>query len=201
MTKRDIAKVLNEIAFFIRLNGDNPYKAQAYEQAGKALLASPFEARELLQSNQLTQIEGIGPATASVISELITTGMSTVHEKMRGRFPSSLVELGDVPGLTMKQILQLYTHGGVTSVVDLQAACRTGALLSIPGIGPKVQAKLISSLGEYQRGVGYHLYADMVGEAEQLERAIASIVNVAAATLAGAMRRKLEVMNEFRFVA
>ena len=201
MTKRDIAKVLNEIAFFVRLNGDNPYKARAYEQAGKALLASPFEARELLQSNQLTQIEGIGPATASVISELITTGMSTVHEKLRGRFPSSLVELGDVPGLTMKQILQLYTHGGVTSVVDLQAACRTGALLSIPGIGPKVQAKLISSLGEYQRGVGYYLYADMVGEAEQLERAIASIVNVAAATLAGAMRRKLEVMNEFRFVA
>jgi DNA polymerase (family 10) len=41
----------------------------------------------------------------------------------------------------------------------------------------------------------------MVEEAEQLERAIASISRVRAVTLAGAMRRKLEVMNEFRFVA
>jgi DNA polymerase (family 10) len=201
MTKRDIGKVLKEIGFFLRLNGDNPYKARAYEQAGMALLASPFEAQELVESNRLTKIQGIGPATASVISELLTTGTSTVHEKLRGRFPSSLVELGDVPGLTMQQILQLYEHGGVASVVDLQAACRTGALLSIPGIGPKIQAKLVSSLGEYQRGVGYHLYADMVEEAERLERAIASIHIVKSATLAGAMRRKLEVMNELRFVA
>jgi DNA polymerase (family 10) len=41
----------------------------------------------------------------------------------------------------------------------------------------------------------------MAAQAELLERAIASIAGVAAATLAGAMRRKLEVMNEFRFVA
>jgi DNA polymerase (family 10) len=201
MTKRHIAKVLKEIGFFVRLSGDNPYKARAYEQAGMALLASPEEPLELLQANRLTQIEGIGPATASVIHELVTSGTSTVHQKVRGDLPSSLAELGDVPGLSMKQILQLYKHGGIASVVDLQAACRSGALQGIPGIGRKMQDKLVGLLGEYQRGVGYHLYADMVAEAEQLARALAAISRVRAVTLAGAMRRKLEVMNEFRFVA
>ena len=200
MTKQDIAKVLKEIGFFIRLSGDNPYKARAYEQAGMALLASPDEPLELLQSNRLTHIEGIGPATAAAIHELLTTGTSTVHQKVRGHLPSSLVELGDVPGLSMKQILQLH-EGGLSSIVDLQAGCRSGALQAIPGIGPKIAAKLVTLLGEYQRGVGYHLYADMIEQAEQLERALASIPKVRAVALAGAMRRKLEVMNEFRFVA
>ena len=36
MTKHEIAQALKEIAFFLSLKGDNPYKAQAYERAGAA---------------------------------------------------------------------------------------------------------------------------------------------------------------------
>ena len=42
MTKHEIAQALKEIAFFLSLKGDNPYKAQAYERAGAALLTSPL---------------------------------------------------------------------------------------------------------------------------------------------------------------
>jgi hypothetical protein len=41
---------------------------------------------------------------------------------------------------------------GITSVADLRAACREGRLLAVPGIGPKLQAKLLDALGEYERG-------------------------------------------------
>ena len=200
MNKREVASVLKEIAFFVRLSGGNPYKARAYERAGMALLTCPYEPLELLRPGTLTQVEGIGPATASLITELLTTGTSAVHQKVRGTFPSSLAELGDVPGLSMKQIVQVYTHGGVTSLAALQGACRKGTLLAIPGIGPKMQAKLLTILGEYQRGVGYHLYADLLQEADHLEQAFALLPGVRAVTLVGAMRRKLEVINEFQFV-
>ncbi len=172
MNKREVASILKEIAFFIRLSGGNPYKARAYERAGMAVLTCPYAPLELLRPGTLTQVDGIGPATASVIAELLTTGTSAVHQKVRGTFPSSLAELGDVPGLSMKQIVQLYRHGGVTSLAELQVACRKGALLVIPGIGPKMQAKLLTILGEYQRGMGYHLYADLLQEADHLEQSV-----------------------------
>ena len=98
MNKREIRKVLEDIAFFLLLKGENPYKAQAYRKAGLALLTCPEDALSLVQSGTLTGVAGIGPATASVITELFTTGTSSLQNEVQGAYPSSLVELGDVPG-------------------------------------------------------------------------------------------------------
>ena len=40
MTKREIAHILSEIAFYLRLKQDNPYKSLAYERAARALLTA-----------------------------------------------------------------------------------------------------------------------------------------------------------------
>ncbi len=63
--KHDIAHRLEEIAFFLLLKGENPYKAKAYRNAGIALLMSPHEASDLMQTGMLTEVTGLGPATAS----------------------------------------------------------------------------------------------------------------------------------------
>src|SRR5688572_16157581 len=132
MTKHDIARVLNEIAFFLFLKGENPFKAQAYGRAATAVLTSSSDLHALIADNSLTDLSGIGPATARVITELVTTGHSTVYEQTRGDYPSSLVTLGDIPGLSRKQILKLYEQAGIISVADLKAACRNGRLLAVP---------------------------------------------------------------------
>jgi DNA polymerase (family X) len=67
MNKREIAKILEDIAFFLLLKGENPYKAKAYQKAGLALLTCPEEALVLVESGTLTRVAGIGPATASVL--------------------------------------------------------------------------------------------------------------------------------------
>ena len=200
MTKHDIARVLKEIAFFLRLKGENPYRARAYEQAGHALLLSPQELKSLIDSRSLTDVPGIGPATASVITELFTTGSTPLLEELQGAAPSSLVELGAVPGLSMKQIRRLHDQAGITSVADLQSACRDNRLLSIKGIGPKVQARLLAALGEYRRGEGYRLYANVLDEAGTLEQAFKAISGVRDVSVAGDLRRKMEVIRHYHFV-
>jgi DNA polymerase (family 10) len=200
MDKREIARILHEIAFFLRLRGENPYKARAYEQAGSALLAVPHAVQELLETGTLGDVKGIGPATASVITELVQAGSSAYLHEVRGSYPSTLTELGEVPGLSMKRIKRLFERAGIRSLSDLQTACRNNELLGIPGFGPKVQARLLAALGEYQRGRGYVLYADAVQEAASLQKALEEAGRIRRLTLAGAMRRKLEVINEFRFV-
>ena len=46
MHKREIVRILREIAFFLRLRGENPYKARAYEQAGAAPDVVPLWRRQ-----------------------------------------------------------------------------------------------------------------------------------------------------------
>ncbi len=160
---------------------------------------SPHEARDLVQTGTLTAVAGIGPATASVISELVTTGASRFHQEVQGEYPSSLLELGDVPGLSMKQIRRLHDRAGIRSIADLHKACLEGRLCNIKGFGPKVQAKLLTALGEYQRGQGYHLYANVLEEATTMAKRLATIPGVTAVSPAGAIRRKLEVIRELVF--
>src|SRR5919107_833703 len=103
--KIEIARVMREIAFFLRVRGENAYKARAYEKAAIALLHTPHEVAELVSSGMLTEIPGIGPATSSVITDLVTQGESPLHRELQGDVPTSLVELDAVPGLSIKQIL------------------------------------------------------------------------------------------------
>ncbi|HEU4682873.1 MAG TPA: PHP domain-containing protein [Nitrospira sp.] len=200
MTKRDIARTLSDIAFLLRLNEDNPYKALAYARAAQALLASPQEPRQLLEGRTLTDIPGIGGGIAAVIRELIVTGRSTLYERVKGSYPASAVELGHVPGLRTKQIRRVYEEAGIASIADLQAACRNNRLLSLKGIGPKVQARIQTALGEFRRGQGYRLYADVVEEASMVETNLRALRGVQQAAIAGDLRRKMEVVNAFRFV-
>jgi DNA polymerase (family X) len=197
---REIARVLSDIAFYLRLKGGNPYKAVAYERAARALLLSSYTPHQFMQGDTLTSIPGIGPRTAAVIRELVLTGTSSLYQRLKGPFPPSLVELGRVPGLRPKQIRRLWEEAGIRSIADLQAACRTNRLVSLKGIGPKLQAKIERALGEFRRGQGYRLYASALGEAVLLERSLAVIPGVTKVTAAGMLRRKLEVINAFDFV-
>ena len=104
-TKREIARILSEIAFYLRLRGDNPYKSAAYERAARALLLSPHEPYQLVESDTLTDIQDIGPGTAAVIRELLLTGRSSLYQRVKGSYPTSLVELGQVPGLDQNKFV------------------------------------------------------------------------------------------------
>src|SRR5689334_9921723 len=188
MNKRDIASILDEIAFFLLLKGENPYKARAYRKAAMALLTAPQDTTILVETGTLADVPGIGPATASVITELVTTGASGLHRDVQGGYPSSLTELGEVPGLRMKRIKQLYERAGVASLSDLQQACLGNRLLDVPGFGAKAQDRLLAALGEYQRGHGYHLYANVLEEATWLAEGLKNMAGAIDVSAAGAVR-------------
>jgi DNA polymerase (family X) len=135
-----------------------------------------------------------------VIQELLLTGSSSLYQRVKGPYPASLVELGQVPGLRPKQIRRLYEEAGIRSVAELQAACRNNQLLSLKGIGPQIQAKIQTALGEFRRGQGYRLYANVLEEALMLEKRLSAIRGVNRVTTAGTLRRKMEVINAFHFV-
>ena len=76
-----------------------------------------------------------------------------LHQQVRDDYPSSLAKLGDIPGLTSTHIYLLYHRAGVRSLADLRLVVHNSKqILSIPGFGPIVLARLCKTLNECQPG-------------------------------------------------
>ena len=82
INKKDIIKLLEKIAIYMELKGENPFKVSAFRKAAGAL---ETDDRSLTAIEDFTALNGIGKGTASVIEEYINEGKSTVLKSCRSR--------------------------------------------------------------------------------------------------------------------
>ena len=62
MTKDQVAASLREIGTILELNGENPFKCRAYLNAARTLETSPTDLTELVRTDRLGELPGIGDA-------------------------------------------------------------------------------------------------------------------------------------------
>src|SRR5256885_5334991 len=78
MDSRSAAHVLTQIGALLEAKGEQRFKARAYDRAARALVAlDTDDLAPLVKSGELAATSGIGPATLSVIRELLETGESS----------------------------------------------------------------------------------------------------------------------------
>ena len=84
MDPRTAAHVLAQIAAHLELRGESTFKSRAYEQAAAALLGlDTDDLAPLYRSGALARTRGLGPATLSVVRDLVETGESAYLEQLR----------------------------------------------------------------------------------------------------------------------
>ncbi len=75
MDPRTTAHVLTQIGELLELRGENRFKSKAYQAAARAVLTiQTDDIRPMFRDGTLAALAGIGPATLSVIEELVETG-------------------------------------------------------------------------------------------------------------------------------
>src|SRR5205814_3116965 len=117
LDRRRIAAALREIAGRLRLAGDNPFRARAYDAGADAVEGlSDADLERHLREGTLTELEGIGGALASTIGDLARRGGTDVLDRLRAAAPAALLELTKVPGLTTRRARLLHEALGVASV-------------------------------------------------------------------------------------
>src|SRR6266550_2755608 len=100
MDSRTAAHVLSQIGSLLELGGGPRFNARAYQHAARAVLAlGADDLTSLYHSGELKETKGVGPATLSVVRELVETGESSYLERLRESTPAGLFELLRVPGL------------------------------------------------------------------------------------------------------
>ncbi|MEO2074679.1 MAG: DNA polymerase/3'-5' exonuclease PolX [Bacillus sp. (in: firmicutes)] len=197
VNKKDLIRLLEMIAIYMELKGENPFKISAFRKAANAL---ETDERTLTEIEDFTAISGIGKGTAAVIEEYIKDGSSSVLTELKEEVPTGLIPLLQLPGLGGKKIAKLYKELGVVDVSSLKEACETGKVQALAGFGKKTEEKILSAIENVGTRPERLPLAYMLPIAEQIEENLAGIPEIDRFSRAGSLRRMRETIKDLDFI-
>jgi DNA polymerase (family X) len=141
-----IADALERYASLLDLSGSGYYNVRAYRRAAELIRPLPTPVAKLVQEGRVEDLRGIGPGIAAILRELVETGEIARAKELEGEVAPELVGLGRFLGIGPKRAVELGRALGVRTADELRAAIEAGRLSSVPGFGPKTEAKFREAL-------------------------------------------------------
>jgi DNA polymerase (family 10) len=200
MEKEKVAEVLVEIGVLLELKGENPFRTRAYGNAARAIesLAEPLE--KLIAEERLNEVKGIGEAIQKKITELVTTGSLAYYEELKASIPPGLLQMLEIPGVGPKKIKALHDKLGITTIEQLEQACKEGKVAQLAGFGEKTQANICDGITRRRTYASRHLVIEGMAIAEPLLEALRSHPDVIRCSTAGSLRRFKEIIGDIDFL-
>jgi DNA polymerase (family 10) len=201
MNAAEAAAVLSEIAMLMEIVGGDPFRARAFSNAARRLEGSGADIAALARAGELTRIPGIGEGIAGTLEELVRTGRSGLHARLVSETPVGLYDLMRIKGLGTKKIRALYSELGIDSLDALEEAARAGRIATLSGFGAKTEATILEGAAFVRQTRGKRRIDRAMELAERLAEHIRALPNVAAAEIAGELRRRMEIVASIDLVA
>ncbi|MEB8209713.1 DNA polymerase/3'-5' exonuclease PolX [Staphylococcus succinus] len=197
MTKKDIIQLLEKIATYMELKGENTFKVSAYRKAAQSL---EIDERPLDQIEDVTELKGIGKGVGEVIDEYRQKEKSSTLEALQQEVPEGLIPLLKIQGLGSKKIAKLYKALGIDGKESLQQACEAGEVSELSGFAKKTEQNIleaVKALGakkdqypiDQMRGLNYEIkgYLETIDDIDQFE-------------VAGSFRRFKEMSKDLDYI-
>ena len=201
MTKDQVASALREIGTILELQGENPFKCRAYLNGARTLETSATDLTELVRTNRLGELPGIGDALREKITTLITTGKLPYLEELRSSIPAGLLPLLDLPGLGPKKLRALRDKLKIESLEALTQACQDGRLAALEGFGEKTATNLLEAIDRHANYKKLHRLGTALPAARTLLEHLKQSPLVLHAEIAGSLRRGKEVVKDLDLIA
>ncbi len=202
MENTEIARVLSDVRTLLEIQGANPFRVRAYENAARTIEEHPTPLRDLVAAAaDLTELPSIGKDMASHIRELVDTGRLTVLEELQRTIPYSLIDLVRLPGVGPKRARKLWEQLGIETLDQLETAAQEGRIEALEGFGKKTQARILGGIATVrQRGNRVRL-ADADQLVEPLLAHLRALAGVQQVAVAGSYRRRLETVGDIDILA
>jgi len=200
MEKNDIASVLDEIATFMELTGENPFKIRAYSAGARILENMTEDLGELIDGGKLADIPGLGEALVDKITTLRRDGVLPFHQKLKASIPAGLLEVMQIPGLGPKKVRALWTLLAVEDLAKLKEVCESGAVAELKGFGEKTQDKILEGIKNRIAYGKRHRWYEAAAIAEPILAGLRALPQVTIAESAGSLRRARETVGDLDFL-
>ena len=197
VNKKDLIQLLEKIALYLELKGENPFRISAYRKAAQAL---ETDERALSEIDKLTDIKGIGKGTGDIMTEYIEKGTSTVLAELEEEIPKGLIPLLDLPGLGGKKLSRLYHELNIVDLASLKEACEAEQVSGLKGFGKKTEQNILKAIEEAGTRPERLPIDDMLTLAKKIEIYLESIEKIDRFSLAGSTRRFRETIRDLDFI-
>ncbi|GAA4444691.1 helix-hairpin-helix domain-containing protein [Pontibacter saemangeumensis] len=199
MENKKIIKLFKLAAELLELHDENPFKIRSYINAVGTLELVEAPLAGMGQA-QLEGIAGVGKGIAAKIVEMNTTGSFEELDQMLAATPPGVVEMLHIKGIGPKKVRAIWKELGTETVEELLAACEQDKLSKLKGFGAKTQENIRQALLFTQQNRGKLLYAEAEPAAEELLHRIQEALPGAQVALAGAVRRRFEIVEKLDIV-
>ena len=196
MDKHDAADTLRFYATLLELTEDTPFRARAYAGAARSLETLEEDWEELALSGRIGEIRGIGKGLATALKEFAETQVFPELDELRAQVPDGVLDLLRLPGLGTKKARGLWQKSKITSLGELEFACRVNRLIDLPGFGLKTQQKFLEGIAFLRATEGRHLRHHALAAAAALEENLSKLSGVEKVFFAGSLRRGNETIGD-----
>jgi DNA polymerase (family 10) len=196
MDKARVAAALAEIGTLLELQGESPFRCQAYHNGARAVEALETDLATLVAEGKLGEVRGIGETLRDKITTLVTTGRLPFLEDLRAKTPAGLLQMLRIPGLGPKKVKALHDLLHIDTLEALKAACETGQVAGLKGFGEKTQEKILSGIA-FVAEAGQRVRLDQaLPIALSLKEGVSKAPGVIRIELCGSVRRRKETIKD-----
>jgi DNA polymerase (family 10) len=199
MNNQEVSKTFFQLADMLDIEGkENRFALIAYRRVAEQFANLDRDLNTIAQAGELRTISGVGQAIAEKVDSLLKTGSFPLLDRIKKEIPASVVEMLNIPDMGPKRVKMLWQDANIKSVDELEKAARAGKLAGLPGVGPKLEAKIIVNIEANKRrgtsdrsplGIAYPLAHSMLRELMKID-------SVQRASVAGSLRRMKESIGD-----
>ncbi len=199
MNNLQVAKTFSLLADMLDIEGkENKFAIIAYRRVAEQLTNLDRDINSITQAGELRSIPGVGAAIAEKIDSLLATGSFPLLDRLNAAIPAGVVDLLSVPDMGPKRARLLWEQAGITDLAQLEAAAREGKLAGLPGVGKKLEEKIIVNVEAIKKrgasdrsplGIAYPV-------AQAMLHRLMYVDGVFRASVAGSLRRMKETIGD-----
>ena len=193
----NIAEIFDEIADYLEIAGDNPFKIRAYRNASRTIRELGVELQDMAANEEeFTTLQGIGKELAAKISEILETGTARALQKLQARIPGDVRQLLRLPNLGPKRVGVLYHDLNIRNLDQLKAAAEEGRIQSLSGFGRKTEKQILQAIRARADKEQRSKLDTVKPIVDSLQDYLKSITGVNRVVVAGSYRRSRETVGD-----
>lgn len=198
MQNVEVARIFEELADLLELDGANPFRVRAYRNASRTVEALSADVAAMVARDpaELLKLEGIGKDLADKIVVIVQTGQLPQLEELKAKIPSGVVQMLRIPGLGPKKVAALFKELGLDTLEALKQAAEQGRIADLKGFGKKTEQSILEGIGLAAEAGQRVFLADAKAEADAIVADLQKLKSIKQATVAGSCRRRKETVGD-----
>ena len=199
----DVAAQLELLSDILELEGEAAYRLLAYRRAAALVREQSGLVAELALEGKAKELPGIGKTIEGKIVEIVNEGEIRALTKHKALVPPDVVKFTQLPGLGPKTARKIWQELGVTTLTDLKAAAKAERLRLLPGIGAKLEERIVKELSARRKAP--EAVRPLLGAGLPAVQAVVAVLREHPAALevseAGSVRRRKETFRDLDIIA